>query len=70
MVWESSAADRGGLRVGDLILRAEAEGETGTSYEAIDKMMDKYDTLQLFVRRDAGEAELVLKKEWLLPEVN
>lgn len=69
MIWEGSPADRVGLRVGDSILRAVADRETGTYYEEIVKLMANHDTIHLFVQRDGGETEMVLKKEFLLPEI-
>lgn len=57
------------MRIGDVILRVEAKGEFGTSYEEFTKIIGKYDTIQLYVQRDGGEEEIVLTKSWLFPEV-
>ena len=68
-IWEGSAADRGGLRVGDHILRATAGDQSASSLDEIEALMANHDTIHLFVQRDSGVKELVLKSGPLLPEV-
>jgi hypothetical protein len=57
------------LRVGDHILRATAEGQSAFSWDEIEALMANHDTIHLFVQRDSGVKELVLKSGPLLPEV-
>jgi predicted aspartyl protease len=68
-IWEGSAADRGGLRVGDHILRATAGDQSASSLDEIEALLANHDTIHLFVQRDSGVKELVLKSGPLLPEV-
>lgn len=68
-LYEGSMAEQAGLRVGDVILRVAAEGESGTSDDEFKTISEKYDTIHLFMQRDNGEEEIVLKKDWLFPEV-
>lgn len=68
-IWKGSAADRAGLRVGDVILWMTANDESGASYKECKRLMDKSDTIQLFVQRGSGEKGIIIKKSLLLPEV-
>lgn len=68
-LYEGSVAEQAGLRVGDIIVRVDAEGESGTTNKEFMRISEKYDTIHLFVQRDAGEKEIVIKKDWLLLEV-
>ena len=69
MIWENSAADQAGLQVGDIVLQITAGDESATSYEECMKLMDKYNTIHLFVKRGVKEKEVIITKSFLLPEV-
>jgi predicted aspartyl protease len=68
-IWKGSAADRSGLRIGDIVLRMTAGEESATSLEACNRLMDTSNTVHLFVRRGAKEKEIIMAKSFLLPEV-
>jgi S1-C subfamily serine protease len=68
-IWKGSAADRAGLRVGDIVLQMTANEESATSLEACNRLIDTNNTVHLFVRRGAKEKEIIMAKSLLLPEV-
>ena len=69
-IWKGSAADRAGLRIGDVILRMDANDEFRASYEECKRLMDESNTIHLLVQRGSREKEININKAPLLPEVN